>query len=200
MPSPAALQAHRMSALAPIELPKRVRLPTPSTISTVAEAENAFEEVFNRPHPFDCLEMVEARIPGRNVAYNKTFALRRRMERAADEYLTVVNETAVECEHNVDVLDYQQLLNCRIEYEIGYGVDFPKSKRLYARAQLRKKVIARQNSFSQNPAMVRLPPMDCYGRPQHSLEGSKESSPKAQQKGKAFYYGDENFITEEDDS
>ena len=41
------------------------------------------------------------------------------MERAADEYLTVVNETAVECEHNVDVLDYQQLLNCRIEHEIG---------------------------------------------------------------------------------
>lgn len=92
--SPATLQAHRMSALAPVELPKRIRLPTPSTLSTVAEAENAFEEVFNRPHPFDCLEMVEARIPGKNVAYNKTFALRRRMERAADEYLTVVNETA----------------------------------------------------------------------------------------------------------
>lgn len=71
---------------------------------------------------------------------------------------------------------------------------------MYARAQLRKKVVARQNSFAMNPEMIRLPPMDCYGKPQHSLEGTKESSPKGQEKGKAFYFGDEHYITEEDES
>lgn len=118
--SPRLLKDHQMNEMHPkIPMPERVRVETPPEVSVFAEAENVFEEAFHRPHPFECLELREPKIPGKSVAYNNIFRLKRRMERAADEYLTVVNDTARECDNNIKVLDYQQLLNCGLDFSMG---------------------------------------------------------------------------------
>lgn len=107
------------------------------------------------------------------------------MERAANEFLTVFNDTEKELTTNVKVLDYQQLLIWK-----GSDVDFVQSKAKFKKLikTIKPPVAPPASEMIISDSKKSLPKVGWFTKPLVTGKGSPKTSPRNFSKN--FFYGD----------